>query len=114
MALHLGVAPRAPQATGPNAPINVKAGIMAGQIVTKVNPVYPPDAKAAKVQGAVVLNAVIAKDGTVQDLSVVSGPEELQRSAMDAVRQWVYKPYLLNGNPTEVETKITITYSLAN
>jgi TonB family protein len=114
MAMHLGINPRTPQSTGANVPIHVKGGIMAGQIVSKVNPVYPPDAKAAKVQGAVILDAIIAKDGTVQNLKVVSGPDELQRSAVDAVRQWVYKPYLLNGQPTEVETKITITYSLAN
>jgi len=116
MALHLGVgAAAAPhQASGPNAPISVKGGVMAGQILTKVAPVYPPDAKVAKVQGTVILDAVIAKDGTIHDLKVISGPEELQASAMDAVKQWVYKPYLLNGNPTEVETKITINYSLAN
>lgn len=115
LVLHLGVGPAAAQSpddNGSKVP-HIKAGVMAGQVVTKVAPVYPPDAKAAKVEGEVVLKAIIAKDGTVRDLSVVSGPEELQHSALDAVHQWVYKPYLLNGQPTEVETTITIHYALA-
>jgi outer membrane biosynthesis protein TonB len=61
----------------------------------------------------VVLNAVIGKDGTVQNLNVVSGPGELQQSSLDAVSQWTYKPYLLNGDPIEVETTINVIYSLA-
>jgi len=60
----------------------------------------------------VVLHAVIAKDGTMKSLAVVSGPQELQMSAMDAVRQWTYRPYLLNGEPTEVDTTITVNYNL--
>jgi TonB family protein len=97
----------------PNGPVRVAAGIAAGQIVSKVNPIYPPEAKAQGIQGSVVLHAIIREDGTVQQLSVISGPEELQPSAMDAVRQWVYKPYLLNGNPVKVETNITVNYALA-
>jgi TonB family protein len=91
----------------------VGAGVMAGNILTRVNPVYPQAAKDAKVQGAVLLKAVIGKDGTIHSLQLISGPEELAPSALDAVRQWVYKPYLLNGQPTEVETTITVNYSLA-
>ena len=60
-----------------------------------------------------VLAAVIAKDGTVANLRVVSGPSQLQRSALDAVRQWRYKPYLLNGNPIEVDTTVQVLYTLA-
>jgi len=75
--------------------------------------VYPPDAKKKRVQGKVVLKAEIGKDGHVESLHVVSGPSELQQSAMDAVRQWVYKPFLLNGNPVNVITKITVQYTLA-
>jgi len=59
-----------------------------------------------------VLNAVIGKDGHVDNLKVVSGPSKLQQSALDAVRQWLYKPYLVNGEPVEVETKISVIYSL--
>ena len=91
--------------------VRISAGIMAGQIESKVQPVYPPDAKAARIQGAVVLHAVIGVNGKIQDLNVLSGPPELTDSALDAVRQWVYKPYILNGEPTAVETNITVTYS---
>ena len=94
------------------APVRVSGGVMAGNSLTKVNPVYPQDAKDAKIQGAVVLRAVIGKDGVVENLQVVSGPEKLRRPSLDAVRQWTYKPYLLNGQPVEVDTTITVTYSL--
>jgi TonB family protein len=80
-------------------------------LILKVDPVYPQDAKDAHVQGAVVLRAIISKTGTIRDLQVVSGPPELTDSAKDAVNQWRYKPYLLNGEPTEVETTITVNYS---
>jgi TonB family protein len=76
--------------------------------------VYPPEAKAAHIQGAVVLSAIISKTGTVENLQVVSGPKELVTSALDAVKKWTYKPYLLNGEPTEVQTTITVNYSLAD
>jgi len=90
----------------------VSGAVMAGNILNKVNPVYPQAAKDAKISGTVVLSAVIGKDGTVEHLTVVSGPEDLQKSALEAVRQWTYKPYLLNGNPIEVDTTITVSYSL--
>ena len=93
--------------------IDVKAEIMQDQLLTKSTPVYPPDGKKKRVQGKVVLKAEIGKDGHVESLHVVSGPSELQQSAMDAVRQWVYKPFLLNGNPVNVITKITVQYTLA-
>jgi TonB family protein len=92
--------------------VKVSSGKMAGNLLTKVMPKYPADAKKAHVQGTVVLHAVIGKDGIIKDLSVVSGPEMLQQSSLDAVRQWTYKPYLLNGNPVEVETQINVIYSL--
>ena len=97
-----------------NGPTRISAGVMAGQIVSRVQPVYPPEAKAAGIEGAVVLHAIIGADGIVQQLDVISGPEELQASAVNAVKQWVYKPFLLNGQPQEVETTITVTYSLGN
>jgi TonB family protein len=100
-----------PSATVAQEAKRVSGGVMAGQLVSRVDPVYPPDAKSARISGAVVLDAVIGKEGTIENLRVVSGPEELQKSAIDAVRQWVYKPYLLNGEPTEVETTITVNYS---
>jgi protein TonB len=97
----------------PVGPARVSSGVMAGQIVSKTTPVYPPIAKAAHVSGVVVLHAVISKTGTVQSLSVVSGPEMLRASAIAAVQSWRYKPYLLNGDPTEVETTITVNFSFA-
>jgi TonB family protein len=93
--------------------IMVRPDIMAGQVIAKVIPKYPDAAKKAKIQGAVLLNAVIGNDGTIEKLQVVSGPKELRASALDAVRQWMYKPYLLNGNPIAVKTTVTVTYSLA-
>jgi TonB family protein len=96
----------------PVGPMRVSAGVLAGNLVSKVDPVYPDVAKKAHVQGAVVLQATIAKDGTVKDLQYISGAPMLVVSAIEAVEQWKYKPYLLNGEPTEVETSITVNYAL--
>ena len=85
---------------------------MAENLLNKVVPVYPPEAKKARIQGTVVLDAVIGKDGKVENLRVVSGPSQLQQSSLDAVRQWTYKPYLLNGDPIEVKTTVNVVYSL--
>jgi TonB family protein len=120
LALHMNVTTPATSAqdatVGSAADKNMKvsAGVMAGQVETKVNPIYPPDARAAKIQGAVLLRAIIGKNGEIEQLRVIEGPKELQRSALDAVRQWKYKPFLLNGNPTAVETTITVNYALQN
>lgn len=100
------------KALSKSVPAMVPAGKMAGNIITKVSPVYPPDAKKAHIQGTVLLKAVIGKEGRVEHLEAVSGPKELQSASLDAVRQWVYKPYLLNGNPVEVATTINVIYSL--
>ncbi len=86
---------------------------MAGNILTKVSPVYPPEARAQGVSGTVVLHAIIGRDGTIQELSVVAGNELLQKAALDAVRQWTYRPYLLNGNPVAVDTVINVNFNLA-
>ena len=85
---------------------------MAGQILTKFNPVYPPDAKAAHVEGAVVMHAIINAEGRVENLTVVSGPGMLRDAAVDAVKQWTYRPYLLNGQPTSVDTTITVNFAM--
>jgi TonB family protein len=99
------------QATPQTTP-QIPGGTMAGNRLTEVQPVYPPDAKAAGIEGTVILSAVIGKDGKIENLQVVSGPAELTRSALDAVRQWTYRPYLVNGDPVAVETTITVNYSL--
>jgi len=97
----------------PSGPLKVSAGMMAGNKIAGPNPTYPEAAKKAKIQGTVVLSATISKEGTVEDLKVISGPKELQESSLDAVQQWTYKPFLLNGDPVEVETTINVIYSLA-
>ena len=86
-----------------------KAGLL-----SQPRPVYPPIARAAHVSGAVVLHAIISKSGSIERLEVVSGPEMLRASALDAVRQWKYKPYILNGDPTEVETTITVNFNFGS
>jgi protein TonB len=81
-------------------------------LIRQVTPVYPPIAKTAHISGTVLLHAIIGKDGTVQDLQYVSGPPLLMKSAMDAVRQWRYKPTLLNGEPVDVDTTISVVFTL--
>jgi TonB family protein len=92
--------------------LTVSADKMSGNILTKAVPTYPPDAKKAKIQGKVVLSVMISKNGNVENIRALSGPPELQQSAIDAVRQWTYKPYLLNGDPVEVKTTVNVIYQL--
>jgi TonB family protein len=99
-------------ASKPPKQLSVPSDVMARNLLNKVVPVYPPAAKKAKIQGKVVIDAVIGTDGNVENLRVVSGPNELQQSSLDAVRQWTYKPYLLNGDPVEVKTTVNVIYSL--
>ena len=92
--------------------VKVAAGVMAGNVIEQKKPVYPAEAKAPHIEGAVVLKAIISKEGTVKNLQVLSGPEELRSASLDAVREWRYRPYVLNGDTTAVETTITVTYNL--
>jgi TonB family protein len=92
--------------------VMIASGVMAGNKLSGDNPKYPVDAKKAKIQGTVVLEAVINKEGDVENLKVVSGPKELLTSALDAVKTWKYKPYMLNGDVIDVTTRINVTYSL--
>jgi protein TonB len=96
----------------PKGPARISGGVIAGTILEKTQPIYPPIAKAAHVQGSVVLHAIIGKNGSIQDLKVISGPAMLQSAALDAVKQWRYKPYILNGDPTEVDTTVTVNFNL--
>ena len=101
----------------PPAPrtVSISSGVMAGYLLdNKTVPQYPAIARAARIQGTVVLQATIAKDGTIQNLRVIDGPPMLQQAAMDAVRSWRYKPYLLNGEPVEVETTVNVIFNLGN
>jgi TonB family protein len=106
--------PGAAAVAPPQRPVRVSSGVAAGMAISQAAPVYPEEAKAERVQGVVVLHAVISKGGEVENLQVISGPKELVASAIDAVRQWRYKPYLLNGEPTEVETTINVNYTLGD
>ena len=92
--------------------VPLSAGVAAATLLKRTPPIYPPDAKAARVSGTVVLAAEISEYGTVEDVKVVSGPPALQQASMDAVKTWVYKPYLLNGEPVAVKTTINIIFSL--
>jgi len=87
--------------------------MMQGNLVYRVQPVYPPLARAAGVQGTVVLRAIISRQGTIANLQVVSGHPMLAPAAVEAVRQWRYRPYLLNNEPIEVETQITVNFVLS-
>jgi peptidyl-prolyl cis-trans isomerase A (cyclophilin A) len=93
--------------------ISISAGIAQRMLISKTSPVYPIDAKKAGVSGTVVLSAVIGTDGIISDLQVVSGPHLLRQAALDAVKQWRYRPYLLNDEPVEVRTTINIIFTLA-
>ena len=98
----------------PPKKLNISSGVMEGNILEKTLPQYPPIAKAAHVQGVVVLHAIISKQGTIENLQVISGPPMLTAAALDAVRRWRYKPYLLNGEPTEVETTINVNFTFGS
>jgi len=93
--------------------VRVGGQVQAAKMIRQITPVYPQIAKTAHVQGTVILHAIISKDGTVQELQYVSGPALLMRSAMDAVRQWKYQPTLLNGEPVEVDTTISVVFTLS-
>lgn len=92
--------------------VKVSDGVAIGFLIKKVNPVYPPEARAAYIQGTVVLRAEISKTGDITDLELVDGPIELAGSAVAAVRQWKYKPYQLMGQPVAVDTQIQVNYQL--
>ncbi len=92
--------------------VRISQGVTKGMLVHQVQPAYPLLAKTARIQGDVVLKAIISRDGQIQDLQLVSGHPMLVPAAIEAVRQWRYRPYLLNGQPVEVETTITVIFSL--
>jgi protein TonB len=93
--------------------VRVSSGVQSGLLVRKVQPTYPPLARQARIQGTVVLQAQISKSGDIENLTLVSGHPMLAPAAIEAVKQWKYKPYLLNGEPVEVETTVQVNFSLA-
>lgn len=98
----------------PKAPERIRVGgnVQQANLIHQVMPVYPEIAKTAHIQGTVILHAIISKDGSVQELQYISGPPLLMRSAMDAVRQWRYRPTLLNGEAVQVDTTISVVFTL--
>ena len=103
---------KAPAPT-PVTRIRVASRVAEANLIHDVAPTYPPEAGRARVEGTVVLDAVIGKDGTVRDVRVKSGVPVLAQAATDAVKQWRYRPYLLNGEPIEVDSQITINFTLS-
>jgi protein TonB len=102
----------------PAAPITVARPVSVshmseGDLLRKILPTYPALARSARVQGQVVLQAVISKQGAIENLKVLTGHPLLVPAAIEAVRQWRYRPYVLNNEPVEVETQITVNFSLA-
>ncbi len=92
--------------------LRVSSGVAQGQLLRQVSPQYPNQARQERIEGTVVLQAVISKDGSVQKLAVVSGPSSLTKAAMDAVKQWRYRPFALNGEPVEADTQINVNFKL--
>jgi len=93
--------------------LQVSQGVTQGMLLHRVQPSYPALARQARIQGSVVLQAEIGRDGSIQNLHLISGHPMLAPSAVEAVKQWKYKPYILNQQPVEVETTITVNFSLA-
>jgi protein TonB len=106
-ATHPDVRPATPAATQ-----HVSSGVMQGMLIDKVVPVYPAVAQAIRASGTVVLQATISRMGAIENLRVVEGPALLRQAALDAVKQWRYKPYMLNGQPVEVETTVNVQFTL--
>ena len=101
---------RAPTKT--TGPVKVSSGVSTGMLLTPIQPVYPAIAKAAGVQGTVVMEAMISKAGRIESLHAISGPPMLRQAALDAVQAARYRPFQLNGQPTEVQTTITVVFQL--
>jgi periplasmic protein TonB len=92
--------------------LNVSQGVSRGLLLKKVQPAYPRNALSMRIEGAVELTATISKEGDITHIKIVSGDSQLTRAAAEAVKQWKYKPYLLNGEPVEIQTQVTINFKL--
>ena len=105
---HVTVAP----AARPTAAVPVSSGVLAGYLIAPIRPIYPEIARITHVEGAVVIDAIISPAGAIESAHVRSGPPMLAGAALDAVRQARYRPFLLNGQPTQVQTTITIYFKM--
>ncbi|MBV8207054.1 MAG: TonB family protein [Acidobacteria bacterium] len=102
-----------PKVAAPPPKLKISQGVAQGHLLHQVQPQYPAIARAARISGSVVIKATIGKDGTMQGLVVQSGPPMLINAALDAVKQWRYQPWVLSGEPVEVETVITVNFNLS-
>jgi protein TonB len=93
--------------------IRISQGVTKGSLIQKIEPKYPPLAEGARIAGQVLLRAIIGKDGDIKELELLSGHPMLAPAAIAAVQQWRYRPFLLNGEPIEVETTVTVTFQIA-
>jgi periplasmic protein TonB len=93
--------------------VRVSSGVVSGLLVRRVAPTYPPLARQARIQGTVILQAQISKTGDIENLQLISGHPMLAPAAIEAVKQWKYRPYLLNGEPVEVDTQVQVNFTLA-
>jgi len=93
--------------------VRVSLGVSQGLLVKRVQPNYPPLARQARIQGTVLLQAEISKDGTIENLRLISGHPMLAPAAIEAVKQWRYRPYMLNGEPVAVETQVQVNFTLS-
>jgi periplasmic protein TonB len=105
--------PAASATTSHPTRVRIGGNVQMAKMIHQVQPKYPNEAKQNHITGTIVLHAVISKDGSIQELQFVSGPPELMRSAMDAVKKWRYKPTELEGRPVEVDTTISVVYTLS-
>ena len=101
-----------PVAVAPSQRVRISQGVAQGLLIARVQPTYPPDAREARIQGTVILKAVISKVGDVESLELISGHPMLAPAAEEAVKHWKYRPYMLNGNAVSVETQITVNFAL--
>ncbi|MGH9566638.1 MAG: energy transducer TonB [Candidatus Angelobacter sp.] len=101
----------APKVAAPQR-IRVSSGVSTGNLIRKITPQYPSIARTAHISGSVILEAEISKQGDVVNLHVIGGPPLLRQAAVEAVKQWKYRPYLLNGEPVVVDTQVTVIFSL--
>jgi len=108
----VGGIPAPPPPAPPAAPVRVGGDIKEPKKIKDVKPIYPPIAQSAKIQGIVIIEAIIGKDGSVKEAKVLRPAPMLDQAALDAVRQWRYTPTLLNGQPVEVVMTVTVTFTL--
>jgi protein TonB len=108
----IGSAPAVVPRARNNQPVRVSSGVVSGLLLAPITPIYPAIAKAARVEGSVVVEAVISKAGRVESLNAVSGPPMLRNAALDAVKAARYAPYKLNGEPVDVQTVITVVFRM--